>query len=329
MNSRLILMIAALGALVSFPAQGQSAADMAALKGLAPFALLPDTGEGKAALAANFTITGGIQTGAIKQPTLLPFAEQQVQALQDAFQANGNFANLADGLGTTLGAGYLARAHYIDRKHFTDYSPSMSDLLAYAYATSSSSSNAGKYFFANDTRDGTKPVSAEASALLKELGGATDVYGKSYGLPGGTAGADPYGDSRPFQTEPHVAQFAGPDYFNVRTDNESYARGPIDSYINSPSFPSGHTTYAYTGALVLAFMVPERYQELITRAAEYGNDRILMGAHYTMDVLAGRTLALYDMAHLLANNPAYVGQTYRRGSAISDFPAAIKAARRT
>jgi hypothetical protein len=50
--------------------------------------------------------------------------------------------------------------------------------------------------------------------------------------------------------------------------------------------------------VVLAVLVPERYQQMMARGAEYGNDRILVGAHYAMDVMAGRTLALYDMAHL-------------------------------
>jgi hypothetical protein len=97
--------------------------------------------------------------------------------------------------------------------------------------------------------------------------------------------------------------------------------------INSPSYPSAHTTYGYTGALMLAVLVPERYQQMVARGAEYGNDRILMGAHYAMDVLGGRTLAIYDMAHLLANDPAYVGLTLPGGSTIKDFQAAIKTAR--
>jgi hypothetical protein len=58
---------------------------------------------------------------------------------------------------------------------------------------------------------------------------------------------------------------------------------------------------------------------MITRGAEYGNDRILLGAHYAMDVLGGRTLALYDMAHLLANDPAYVGQSLSGVSKLTDF----------
>lgn len=66
---------------------------------------------------------------------------------------------------------------------------------------------------------------------------------------------------------------------------------------------------------------------MITRGAEYGNDRVLVGAHYAMDVLGGRTLALYDMAHLLANDHAYLGRTLTRATAIPDFQAALKKAR--
>ena len=89
----------------------------------------------------------------------------------------------------------------------------------------------------------------------------------------------------------------GPDYFNVPADNTVYNRGPIMNLTDSPSFPSGHTTYGYMGSLMLAMLVPDRYPEMVVRAAEYGNDRIVMGAHYAMDVLGGRTLATYDLAH--------------------------------
>ena len=97
--------------------------------------------------------------------------------------------------------------------------------------------------------------------------------------------------------------------------------------VDSPSYPSGHTTYGYTGALLLALMVPERYQQMIARGAEYGNDRIIVGAHYAMDVLGGRALAMHDVAHLLANDPEYAGQTVRGVSTIRDFRAALAAAR--
>jgi hypothetical protein len=78
---------------------------------------------------------------------------------------------------------------------------------------------------------------------------------------------------------------------------------------------------------MLAILVPERYQQMVARGAEYGNDRIIMGAHYAMDVLGGRTVALYHLAHLLANDPAYVGQTLPHAPVIKDFQAAVKKAR--
>ena len=87
-------------------ADAQSVTNMAALKGLAPVSALSKTADGMAALGSNFTVTGGIQTGAIRQPTLLPFAEQQQQALRDAFITDGNLVQLTDGFGTTLGAAY-------------------------------------------------------------------------------------------------------------------------------------------------------------------------------------------------------------------------------
>ena len=280
----------------------------------------------QAALAANFTVTGGIQTGAIRQPTLLPFADQQQQALKDAFITGGNIADLADGLGTTLGSAYLARAHYTDREHFTSISQVVADFIAYTNATTQSDSSSGKYFFANATTDGKTPVSEAAAVILREIDGTPDIFGAGYGRPAGSPGADAYGNSRPFQTEPSTAPIIGPDYFNVPSDNMVYNQGPIMNLIDSPSFPSGHTTYGYMGSLVLAVLVPDRYQQMIARGAEYGNDRILMGAHYAMDVLGGRTLATYDLAHLLANDPAYVGRSLRKLPVITDYQAALKAA---
>jgi hypothetical protein len=327
MAGKTLLLISVLAGLMHWPACAQSATDIPALKGLAPVTVLAKTSGGSAALAANYTVTGGIQTGAIRQSTLLPFAAQQQQALRDAFITGSNLAQLSDGLGTTLGAAYVARAHCEDWTHCTNISKAVADVIAYANATSGLNSNSAKYFFANATTDGKTPVSVEAMAILKANGGDTDVFGKSYGLPAGTPGADAYGNSRPFQTEPSTSLIVGPDYLNVPADNGVYNRGPIMNLTNSPSYPSGHTTYGYTGALLLAILVPDRYQEMITRSAEYGNDRILMGAHYAMDVLGGRALALYDMAHLLANDPLYIGRTMPNVPTIKDFQVAIKAAR--
>jgi hypothetical protein len=324
---RKMLFVAAMLFAVALQSEAQAPTDMAALKGLAPVTVLLKTDAGRAALGANFAVTGGIQTGAIQLPTLLLFPEQQQQALRDVFITSGDLAELADGLGTTLGAAYVGHAHYIDRKNFTNISPTIADLIRYANATSGGNSNSAKYFFANETMDGTKPVSAEALEILKTNGGSPDPFGRAYGFPAGAAGADKYGDSRPFETEPSLTRIVGPDYFNNPADNYVYNRGPTMNLIDSPSYPSGHATYGYTGVLVLAILVPERYQQMIARGAEYGNDSIIVGAHYAMDVLGARTLALYDMAHLLANDRAYLGQLVKGGTSITDFRATMKAAR--
>ncbi|RBP16902.1 PAP2 superfamily protein [Roseiarcus fermentans] len=320
-------------------ADAQTASSLAVLKGLAPVSALSASVAGKAALAANFAVTGGIQTGAIRQATLLPFPEQRQQALRDAFITDGNLAQLADGLGSTLGAAYQARAHYLDRERFTNVSATVAGVIAYANSTTAPDSNAGKYFFANATTDGKTPVSDEAAGLFKAVGGAPDPFGRAYGRPAGAPGGDAFGDPRPFQTEPVTSPIVGPDYFNVPASNDVYNRGPIMNLIDSPSFPSGHTTYGYMGSIVLAVLVPERYREMMARGAEYGNDRILMGAHYAMDVIGGRTLATWDLAHLLANDPAYLNRTLKDAAkfsamaqpqvpeAIADFRAAMAAAR--
>jgi hypothetical protein len=327
MKFKLFLMVMTFVVMVPFRSYSQSTTDMAVLKGLSPVTVLYKTDAGNAALGSNFAVTGGIQTGIIKQPTLFSFPEQQQQALRDVFMTTGNLAQLADGLGTTLGCAYTARAHYIDREHYTGISQSVADLIAYAYATTSGNSSSGKFFFANETANGKKPVSPNASLILKNIGGYTDMFGRAYGLTAGSPEADSFGNSRPFQTESNVTIITGHDYFFTPADNIVYNRGPIMNLINSPSFPSGHTTYGYTGALILAILVPERYTQMIARGAEYGNDRIIMGAHYAMDVLAGRTLALYDMAHLLANDTAYTDKTFKGTAVIKDFQAAVKQAR--
>lgn len=324
---RIRLGFALLIAVLPLQNKAQSPTDMTALKGLAPLAALPNTEAGRAALGTNYVVTGGIQTGAIEQPTLLPFPEQQLQSLRDVFITDGNLAQLADGMGTTLEAAYVARAHYIDRKNFTNVSQAVAEVIAYANSTSGANSNTAKYFFANATMDGIKPVSAEAAAIFKAKDGSPDPFGRAYGRLAGATGANKYGDSRPFQTEPSLRRIIGPDYFNATADNYVYNRGPMMDLSNSPSYPSGHTTYGYTGALMLAILVPERYQQMIVRGAEYGNDRIIVGAHYAMDVIGGRTLALYDIAHLLANDPVYLGHSLRGTPTIKDFRESVKAAR--
>jgi hypothetical protein len=334
---RYLSAISALALFAATSAQAQTAANLTTLRGLAPFSALLNTDAGKAALASNYKVTGAIQTGTSGQPGLQNFPAQQAQALRDAFITIANATELADGLGTTLGDAYQKKATYTegkDKPSFTAISPSVTQLLAYSIVVTGMDSNSAKYFFANETsqwgKQPPKPVSADAMAIMKSVDGTTDVFGKAYNDPAGRKGADPLGDSRPYQTERDFAKYADPDYFGQRSSNSEWLNGSATASPSmgmkltaSPSFPSGHTTYGYTGAILLAIMVPQRYSQEVTRAAEYGNSRIVVGAHYAMDVIGGRTIALYDLAQLLSENPTYLDVNTGKVPPIADYAAAL------
>ncbi|WP_445667819.1 S-layer homology domain-containing protein [Paenibacillus sp. FSL H8-0122] len=67
-------------------------------------------------------------------------------------------------------------------------------------------------------------------------------------------------------------------------------------------FPSGHTNASYLAALALAYSVPERFQELMARASEMGNNRVVAGMHSPLDVMGGRVTAMAFAAGAL-NDP--------------------------
>jgi membrane-associated phospholipid phosphatase len=54
------------------------------------------------------------------------------------------------------------------------------------------------------------------------------------------------------------------------------------------SFPSGHTTTAYEAGVTLATLLPELAPQILARASEAGNDRIVLGVHYPLDIMGGR-----------------------------------------
>jgi len=311
----LFLACTCLVALSTLPARarGQTASILATLRGLVPFATLLNTPAGRAALDDNYRITAAIQHGTAGQPGLQPFQAQQEQAIEDASITDGNAFQLADGLGTNLGGIYQSLTGFTSTDDGTttnqkNVSPNIATLLADTTDISGADSASAKFFFGDAitlATKATKPVADEADAIMQAAGGTTDVYGKEYHHVAGSAGADRYGDSRPFQTEADVLRYSGTDIFGVPSSNYDFLVGPKQSLLLSPSFPSGHTTYGYTESVLLGLMVPERFSQMIARGAEYGNSRLILGAHYTMDVIAGRTLAYYVIAHLLYKNAEY------------------------
>jgi membrane-associated phospholipid phosphatase len=54
------------------------------------------------------------------------------------------------------------------------------------------------------------------------------------------------------------------------------------------SFPSGHATTAYQAGVTLATLLPQLAPEILARASEAGNDRLVLGVHYPLDIIGGR-----------------------------------------
>ena len=71
------------------------------------------------------------------------------------------------------------------------------------------------------------------------------------------------------------------------------------------SYPSGHSSYGWGVAMILANLSPERAEALLKRAAEYGESRVVCAMHYPSDVEAGRVIAAAVVSRLLAN-PEFV-----------------------
>ena len=89
----------------------------------------------------------------------------------------------------------------------------------------------------------------------------------------------------------------------------SYSEWTCDSGDRKPEsrplrgYPSGHATLGYSVGVVLAALVPERAQAILTRAADYAYSREVCGDHYHSDTQASRALGT-AVGVLLLNNAA-------------------------
>jgi acid phosphatase (class A) len=56
------------------------------------------------------------------------------------------------------------------------------------------------------------------------------------------------------------------------------------------SYPSGHTTLGFSEGVILASLIPEKGQVILSRAKLYAEHRLVCGAHFRSDIVAGQTL---------------------------------------
>ena len=73
---------------------------------------------------------------------------------------------------------------------------------------------------------------------------------------------------------------------------------PVVKLSRSGAYPSGHATSGTLMGIVLANMVPEKRAEIMARAAEYANNRIIGGVHYRSDIESGRITGTVIAARL-------------------------------
>ncbi|MET0428604.1 MAG: autotransporter domain-containing protein [Microvirga sp.] len=164
-------------------------------------------------------------------------------------------------------------------------------------------------------------VSLHDSDQMKTTFGGFNVSGIAYGA----VSADPNGDPRPYQVTNRIADHSwsklGLDPSLAQQQHEAWK-----SNAESPSYPSGHSTYGHTMALLYAVMVPELYQPFLRSGLDFAYSRNVLGVHYPLDVIAGRILATHDLVQLLNADPAYV-PTFASGfqAATAEMRAAIEA----
>src|ERR1700730_17146968 len=91
-----------------------------------------------------------------------------------------------------------------------------------------------------------------------------------------------------------------PRPFKVSTDVKA-----IGELSNSGSYPSGHAILGYLAAIILANMLPEKSESLFARGREYGQNRVIAGAHFPTDIEAGR-IAATAMAVAFMQNESFM-----------------------
>lgn len=85
----------------------------------------------------------------------------------------------------------------------------------------------------------------------------------------------------------------------IQLCDEYYMRGS-----RGASYPSGHSTNGYLAAMVIAQADPGHANTIMARGVRYGTNRLICGAHYPTDVLAGQRFARF-LFGLISVEPVY------------------------
>lgn len=94
-------------------------------------------------------------------------------------------------------------------------------------------------------------------------------------------------------------------------------------------FISGHTAEGVRKALAIAYLVPQRYQEMVARSLEMGENRILAGMHSPLDVIGGRIQAQASVAAAIAtgsNKGELKSVAYQQAQSVMQSAAGVASA---
>lgn len=95
-----------------------------------------------------------------------------------------------------------------------------------------------------------------------------------------------------------------------RFQEHMYTWWEEDGLRGEGSYPSGHTIRGWGAALILAEINPAAANEIFARGWEYGESRVIVGAHWQSDVDASRPAASIGYS-LLQTHPGYREQMDR------------------
>jgi len=79
------------------------------------------------------------------------------------------------------------------------------------------------------------------------------------------------------------------------------AKDPLSSY------PSGHGTIGYADGVVLAALMPDHAADIMARAAEFAESRLICGVHFRSDIIASEALGT-SVGVMLLKSPALQDQ---------------------
>jgi|ERR1019366_2974855 acid phosphatase (class A) len=113
-----------------------------------------------------------------------------------------------------------------------------------------------------------------------------------------------------FSDDMHAVATAKAYFSRPRPFVADEAVKPVVKQGATAAYPSGHATFAYTAAILLADMVPEKASAIFDRAAVYANYRVVGGVHYPTDVEAGR-ISGSAIDNVLLHDPRFLGDLAR------------------